>query len=48
MQFPLEASIFNELEKFERPKEIHFIPNFIETNNKLKRFEMVNNQINLL
>lgn len=47
-EFPLEASIFNELEKFERPKEIHFIPNFIETNNKLKRFEMVNNQINLL
>jgi len=47
-EFPLEASIFSELEKFERPKEIHFIPNFIETNNKLKRFEMVNNQINLL
>ena len=47
-EFPLEASIFNELEKFERPKEIHFIPNFIETNNKLKRFEMVTNQINLL
>jgi acyl-coenzyme A synthetase/AMP-(fatty) acid ligase len=47
-KFPLEASIFNELEKFERPKEIHFIPNFIETNNKLKRFEMVNNQISLL
>ena len=47
-EFPLEASIFSELEKFERPKEIHFIPNFIETNNKLKRFEMVNNQISLL
>ena len=47
-EFPLETSIFSELEKFERPKEIHFIPNFIETNNKLKRFEMVNNQISLL
>ena len=47
-EFPLEASIFSELEKFERPKEIHFIPNFIETNNKLIRFEMVNNQISLL
>jgi len=45
-EFPLEANIFNELEKFERPKEIHFIPHFIETNNKLKRFEMVENQIN--
>lgn len=47
-EFPLEASIFSELEKFERPKEIHFIPNFIETNNKLKRFEMIENQINSL
>jgi O-succinylbenzoic acid--CoA ligase len=45
-EFPLEANIFNELEKFERPKEIHFILHFIETNNKLKRFEMVENQIN--
>lgn len=45
-EFPLEASFFNELEKFERPKEIHFLPHFIETNNKLKRFEMVENQIN--
>ncbi len=47
-EFPLEATVFNELEKFECPKEIHFIPQFIETNNKLKRFEMVENQINSL
>ncbi len=47
-KFTLDTAVFNELEKFERPKEIYFISHFIETNNKLKRMQMVENQINSL
>ena len=46
--FDLDTSIFDGFEKFERPKEIHFLPKFIETNNKLKRFEMIENLVNSL
>ncbi len=44
-KFPLEATFSEVLEKFERPKEIYFVPNFIEKNNKIRRFEMVQNQL---
>ena len=47
-KFDIDFNIFNDLEKFERPKEVHFITQFIETNNKLKRFEMIENIINSL
>lgn len=47
-KFPLEADFLNDLEKFERPKEIYFLPNFIEKNNKIRRFEMVQNQLTSL
>ncbi|MFD2907867.1 AMP-binding protein [Flavobacterium ardleyense] len=44
-KFPLEATFLDTLEKFERPKEIYFLPNFIEKNNKIRRFEMVEKQL---
>jgi O-succinylbenzoic acid--CoA ligase len=44
-KFVLEASFFASLEKFERPREIYFLPHFIEKNNKIRRFEMVHNQL---
>lgn len=47
-KFPLEATFLDDLEKFERPKEIYFLPNFIEKNNKIRRFEMIQNQLTSL
>lgn len=47
-EFSVPDTCYSTLAKFEKPKEIYFIPHFIESNNKLKRFEMVQNQINLL
>jgi O-succinylbenzoic acid--CoA ligase len=47
-EFAVDPKNFKTLEKFERPKEIHFIANFLEANNKLKRFEMVEQLINSL
>jgi O-succinylbenzoic acid--CoA ligase len=44
----VEPKIFKTLEKFECPKEIHFIANFLEANNKIKRFEMVEQILNSL
>ncbi|WP_322550230.1 AMP-binding protein [Flavobacterium psychraquaticum] len=44
-KFPVEAAFFDILEKFERPKETYFLPKFIEKNNKIRRFEMVKNQL---
>lgn len=44
-KFPLDANFLDSLEKFERPKEIYFLPQFIEKNNKIRRFEMVQNQL---
>lgn len=38
--FPIENSIFNELDKYEKPKEIHFLKHFKDSNNgKLLRRE---------
>jgi O-succinylbenzoic acid--CoA ligase len=42
--FDLDASIFNDLDKYERPKEIVFVPKFKETkNNKIVRNESFKN-----
>ena len=41
--FQIEANLFDELEKFERPKEIHFIKHFKDSSNgKLLRRETLN------
>ena len=40
----LDESIFDELDKFEKPKEIHFVPKFLETHNgKIKRIAIQEN-----
>ena len=47
-EFPFETNIFNVLDHYERPKKVYYIPAFIETNSKLKRFEMVAQIVNSL
>lgn len=42
--FTLNESIFDPLDKYEKPKAIYFLPKFLETETgKIKRKEMVNN-----
>jgi len=43
----LEPNIFDELDKYERPKAIHFVPKFAETENgKMIRKEILKEAAN--
>ncbi len=42
-EYKVETSLFNDLEKFEKPRDVIFIPQFIETGtNKINRIQTLN------